>query len=126
MNLSHLYNVLDCYVYKIDKQVTKIKIWFLFILGGNSALNSWDKESSFGSPLYSTGFNQYDDKSLLDYEKGYRYGTNKDKLDEALENAVLKSELYGDPSDLGVGPYRYYDGIGDGLVRKRRGTRKVR
>ncbi|CAG9767083.1 unnamed protein product [Ceutorhynchus assimilis] len=38
-----------------------------------------------------------DDKSIAEYEKGYRYGTNKDKLDEALENAVLKGELYGDP-----------------------------
>lgn len=89
-------------------------------------MNSWDKESaglpSFGSSLYGGGFNQYDDKSL----SNYRYAADKNKLDEALENAILKSELYGDPSDLALGQYRYYDGVGDGLVRKRRGTRKVR
>lgn len=41
-----------------------------------------------------------EDKTLSEYEKGYRYGTSKDSLDEALENAVLKSELYGDPAAL--------------------------
>lgn len=59
-----------------------------------------------------------DDKSIAEYEKGYRYGTNKDKLDEALENAVLKSELYGDPAS--INQYRYYGGVADDKRRKRR------
>ncbi|XP_066259839.1 uncharacterized protein [Euwallacea similis] len=38
-----------------------------------------------------------EDKTMAEYEKGYRYAINRDKLDEDLENAVLKGELYVDP-----------------------------
>ncbi|KAL1494159.1 hypothetical protein ABEB36_009803 [Hypothenemus hampei] len=63
----------------------------------------------FNSPL--------EDKSLNEYEKGYRYGTGKEKLDEALENAILKSDLLLDP-------YRRYNNryyaIEDGDRRRKR------
>ncbi|XP_065163581.1 prohormone-2 isoform X1 [Atheta coriaria] len=65
--------------------------------------------------LYSP-LDELDDKSVSDYEKGYRYATNRDKLDEALENAILKSELYGEPTALNQ--YRYYED--DDRKRKRR------
>lgn len=55
------------------------------------------------SGLFNSPNLPLDDKSIAEYEKGYRYGTNKDKLDEDLENAVLKGELYGDPYNQ----YRY-------------------
>lgn len=54
----------------------------------------------------------------------FRYGTNKDKLDQALENAVLKSELYGDPS--AVNQYRYYGGGAEEKRRRRRDAKKMR
>ncbi|XP_066137726.1 uncharacterized protein [Euwallacea fornicatus] len=38
-----------------------------------------------------------EDKTMAEYEKGYRYAINRDKLDEDLENAVLKGDLYVDP-----------------------------
>lgn len=54
------------------------------------------------SSLYNSVENMYNDKTVPEYEKGYRYGANKDSLDEALENEVLKnevlkSELYMEP-----------------------------
>lgn len=58
------------------------------------------------STLYNSGGSPFDEKTISEYEKGFHYGTNKDKLDEALENAVLKSELYGDP--VAINQYRYY------------------
>ncbi|KAJ8979003.1 hypothetical protein NQ317_015719 [Molorchus minor] len=64
----------------------------------------------------------YDDKTIAEYEKGFRYGTNKDKLDEALENAVLKSELFGEPS--AINQYRYYGT--DDKKRKRRDAKRLR
>lgn len=51
-------------------------------------------------------FGNEDEKTLNEYEKGYTYGANKQKLDEQMENAILKSELYGDPASLNQ--YRYY------------------
>ncbi|KAJ9581739.1 hypothetical protein L9F63_003916, partial [Diploptera punctata] len=47
-------------------------------------------------------------KTLSQYEKGYQYGVGKAALDKHVENALLKSELYGDPS--AVNQYRYYGG----------------
>lgn len=76
------------------------------------------------SSLYNNDDGQFDDKSIAEYEKGFRYGTNKDKLDEALENAVLKSELYGEPTALNQ--YRYYGGGMEERRRKRRDAKKLR
>lgn len=36
-------------------------------------------------------------KTVSQYEKGYQYGVGKAALDKHIENALLKSELYGDP-----------------------------
>jgi hypothetical protein len=36
-------------------------------------------------------------KTVSQYEKGYQYGVGKAALDKHVENALLKSELYGDP-----------------------------
>lgn len=47
--------------------------------------------------IYNSVENMYNDKTVPEYEKGYRYGANKDGLDEALENEVLKNELYMEP-----------------------------
>ncbi|KAI4456460.1 peptidyl-prolyl cis-trans isomerase-like 4 [Holotrichia oblita] len=94
----------------------------------NDQIGGWDQDQSIfqntdiPSSLYDT--DQMDDKSIAEYEKGYRYGTNKDKLDEALENAVLKSELYGDPAS--INQYRYYGGVADDKRRKRRDGQKMR
>ncbi|KRT79348.1 hypothetical protein AMK59_8112, partial [Oryctes borbonicus] len=88
----------------------------------NDQIGGWDQDQSIfqntdiPSSLYDS--DQIDDKSIAEYEKGYRYGTNKDKLDEALENAVLKSELYGDP--VSINQYRYYGGVADEKRRRRR------
>lgn len=54
---------------------------------------------------YPDGSLDEDDTKLNEYGKGYQYAAgkgyqsaaNNDNLDEALENAVLKSEVYGDP-----------------------------
>nr|CAI5838812.1 unnamed protein product [Callosobruchus analis] len=66
---------------------------------------------SIPSSLYNSPENNLDDKTIAEYEKGFRYGTSKDALDEALQNAVLKSELY-------------YGG--DDRRRKRRSAKKFR
>jgi hypothetical protein len=97
------------------------------------SLNEWEQEQSlYQSPeglanlqsgLYNNADAPFDDKSVAEYEKGFRYGTNKEKLDEALENAVLKSELYGDPAPLNQ--YRYYEND-DRRRRRRRDARKIR
>lgn len=92
-------------------------------------INEWEREqevyqnpgnvaASIQSSLYNNG-DSYDDKTISEYEKGFHYGTNKEKLDEALENAVLKSELYGEP--IAMNQYRYY-----GNDDKRRRRRKRR
>lgn len=39
-------------------------------------------------------------KTVSQYEKGYQYGVGKAALDKHVENALLKSELYGDPGKL--------------------------
>ncbi|KAF2899699.1 hypothetical protein ILUMI_06476, partial [Ignelater luminosus] len=95
----------------------------------SQTLGGWEDQSkeslaNLAPSLYSSDDGQFDDKSLLDYEKAYRYGTNKEKLDEALENAVLKSELYGDPGALNQ--YRYFDGSSDERRRKRRAIKNLR
>jgi uncharacterized protein YdaT len=36
-------------------------------------------------------------KTVSQYEKGYQYGVGKAAHDKHVENALLKSELYGDP-----------------------------
>nr|CAH7729658.1 unnamed protein product [Callosobruchus chinensis] len=77
---------------------------------------------SIPSSLYNSPENNLDDKTIAEYEKGFRYGTSKDALDEALQNAVLKSELYGEPSS--INQYRYYGG--DDRRRKRRSAKKFR
>lgn len=90
--------------------------------------SEWEPEDSDDSlpQLPSSLYQQFDDKTIAEYEKGYRYGTNKDKLDEALENAVLKSELYGDPAAMNQ--YRYYgSGVGaEDRRRRRRDAEKIR
>lgn len=92
-------------------------MWLIrnFFTGGMSTQNfgdlelpTWEPESQ-SSDLYSNldvPTSQLDEKTLSDYEKGFQYGTNKDKLDEQMENAILKSELYGEPTSLNQ--YRYY------------------
>jgi hypothetical protein len=47
-------------------------------------------------------------KTVSQYEKGYQYGVGKAALDKHVENALLKSELYGDPG--AVNQYQYYGG----------------
>nr|UES72887.1 NVP-containing protein transcript a [Carausius morosus] len=47
-------------------------------------------------------------KSPAQYEKGYRYGVGKEAMDKHVENALLKSELFGEPSSMNQ--YRYYGG----------------
>lgn len=99
---------------------------------GRQALTDWDQERTYyqdalpslQSTLYSAPDGEFDDKTVAEYEKGFRYGTNKDKLDEALENAVLKSELYGDPA--AVNQYRYYGGGAEEKRRRRRDARRTR
>lgn len=61
----------------------------------------------------------FDEKTLNEYQKGLRYGANKAALDEQMENAILKSEMYGEPA--AVNQYRYY---GDDRRRKRSMKRK--
>jgi hypothetical protein len=39
-------------------------------------------------------------KTVSQYEKGYKYGVGKAALDKHVENALLKSELYGEPGKL--------------------------
>jgi hypothetical protein len=39
-------------------------------------------------------------KTVSQYEKGYQYGVGKAAHDKHVENALLKSELYGDPGKL--------------------------
>jgi len=90
-------------------------------------LTEWDRKKiqdsitdNYPSSLYGND-EDWDDKTIGEYEKGFRYGTNKDKIDEALENAILKSEIYGEPAALNQ--YRYY-GAG-GMDSKRRRRRNV-
>lgn len=91
------------------------------------ALSEWDQDraaaydgyQNLQSPLFAPIEGDFDDKALSDYEKNLRYAAGKDKLDEALENAVLKSELYGEPA---INQYRYYDD----RRRKRRDAKKIR
>ncbi|XP_018333093.1 prohormone-2-like [Agrilus planipennis] len=67
---------------------------------------------------------QFDEKpSLSDIDKSYQYNVEREKLDEALENAILKSEFYRDSSP--PNQYRYYDEQFDERRRKRRDA-KVR
>ncbi|XP_021922300.1 prohormone-2-like isoform X2 [Zootermopsis nevadensis] len=47
-------------------------------------------------------------KTVSQYEKGYQYGVGKAAHDKHVENALLKSELYGDPGAMNQ--YRYYGG----------------
>ncbi|XP_017774108.1 PREDICTED: prohormone-2-like [Nicrophorus vespilloides] len=82
-----------------------------------------EEEPFAASPLYTSEDELGNDKTVAEYEKGFRYGVNKDKLDEALENAILKSELYGEPA--AVNQYRYYGMEGD-KKRKRRNAQKTR
>ncbi|XP_060522676.1 prohormone-2-like [Cylas formicarius] len=100
------------------------------IQGTDLPLSDWDRDQpifrgnqynmdNVQSGLFNSPDLSPDDKTLLDYEKAFRYGSNRDKLDEALENAVLKSELYGDP----INQYRYY---GPDDRRKKREARKLR
>jgi len=55
------------------------------------------------SGLFNSPNLPLDDKTIADYEKGYRYGINRDKLNEDMENAVLKGDYYADPYNQ----YRY-------------------
>ncbi|CAG9812738.1 unnamed protein product [Phaedon cochleariae] len=65
---------------------------------------------NISSSLFKYPDNNFgDDKTIAEYEKGFRYGTNKDRLDEALENAVLK-----------------YFGADAAKKRKRRDAKKLR
>ncbi|KAK9883377.1 hypothetical protein WA026_001549 [Henosepilachna vigintioctopunctata] len=77
-------------------------------------------DNDFQSSLY-TDENSQDGKTLNEYEKGFQYGTNKEKLDEALENAVLKSEIYGG-SPSSINRYRYLEN--DKKKRRKRDSRK--
>lgn len=45
-------------------------------------------------------------KTVSQYEKGYQYGVGKAALDKHVENALLKSELYGDPGKLSSTTYK--------------------
>nr|QGA72569.1 NVP-like protein [Rhynchophorus ferrugineus] len=92
-----------------------------------SSLPEWDADQfysnsdfnmdSLQSGLFNSPNMPLDDKTIAEYEKGYRYGTNKDKLDEALENAVLKNEAYREP----YSQFRFY---GSNDRRRRRDTNK--
>lgn len=93
--------------------------------GSETENDSWNPDdqnifqniNSLQPSLYNSEDNPYADKVLSEYA----YDTNRDKLDEALENAVLKSELYGEPA---INQYRYY---GDNRKRRRRNaSRKKR
>lgn len=98
------------------------------------SLSDWDQDrtsyparddfSGLQSGLFGAGDGEFDDKTVGEYEKGFRYGANKDKLDEALENAVLKSELYGEPA--AINQYRYYGGGAEDRKRRRRDAKKMR
>lgn len=73
--------------------------------------------------LYN-GDADFADKTIGDYEKAFGYGTSKEKLDEAIENAVLKSELYGGPAS--IGQYGYYGSVADERKRRRRNAKRLR
>ncbi|KAK5641651.1 hypothetical protein RI129_010198 [Pyrocoelia pectoralis] len=95
--------------------------------GTSQPFDNWEalnKETfiNLAPSLYSND-GKIDEKSIIDYEKAYQYGTNKEKLDEALENAVLKSELYGNPGSLNQ--YRYFEGSNDEKRKKRAALRKL-
>lgn len=95
-------------------------------------LGSWEQDPNLfqnvdvpgAAAIYGSDGDQFDDKSYGDFEKGFRYNANKEKLDEALENAVLKSELYREPSS--INQFRYYGGRGEDVARKRRDAKKIR
>lgn len=53
-----------------------------------------DVDNDFQSTSYNDESSQ-SAKSVDDYDKGFQYGGNREKFDEAIENAVLKSEFYG-------------------------------
>ncbi|KAL3274650.1 hypothetical protein HHI36_016030 [Cryptolaemus montrouzieri] len=77
-------------------------------------------DNDFQSTLYNDDGLQYG-RGRNDYEKDFQYGTNKEKLDEALENAVLKSELYG-IGPTSINQYRYLEN--DKRKRRKRDSRK--
>jgi hypothetical protein len=57
---------------------------------------------------------QSNGKTVSEYEKGYQYGVGKAALDKHVENALLKSELYGDPgmlSAIGIIFYCYSETV---------------
>ncbi|ENN76923.1 hypothetical protein D910_07056 [Dendroctonus ponderosae] len=78
-------------------------------------MGEWNRDQLYGgrdfsldniqSGLYDFPNLPMDDKTIAEYEKGYQYGTNKEKLDAALQNAILKSELYGDNYGPSIWPY---------------------
>uniref|UniRef100_A0A1Y1JWA2 Uncharacterized protein n=1 Tax=Photinus pyralis TaxID=7054 RepID=A0A1Y1JWA2_PHOPY len=95
--------------------------------GTSQPFDNWEdlnKETfiNLAPSLYSND-GKIDDKSIVDYEKAYQYGTNKEKLDEALENAVLKSELYGSPGS--ANQYRYFEGGNDEKRKKRAAFKRL-
>ncbi|XP_057663939.1 uncharacterized protein LOC130898569 [Diorhabda carinulata] len=54
---------------------------------------------------YPDGSPDETEKKIREFEKGYQYARNNDDLDEVLENAVLKSGVYGDSG--GLNQYRF-------------------
>lgn len=84
--------------------------------------SEWDELQPKAEPQRMSAFddNPFEDKTIQEYEKGFHYGTNKAKLDEQMENAILKSEIYGDPAS--INQYRYYGGSDD---RRRKRSKKI-
>ncbi|GLV34599.1 hypothetical protein CBL_09080 [Carabus blaptoides fortunei] len=82
------------------------------------------KAEALAKELFGTDDNPFDDKTLAEYEKGFHYGTNKAKLDEQMENAILKSEMYGDPA--AINQYRYYGGSDDRRRKRSNSKRNIR
>lgn len=83
----------------------------------DSESSEWDKEKNyFNKDRLFGAVNPFEEKTLAEYQKGFHYGSNQAKLNEQMENAILKSEMYGEPSSLNQ--YRYYGGSNDN--RKKR------
>lgn len=82
--------------------------------GNNNFHNDPSMLPRLSNFLYKDYHNADDDlgatstKSLKDYEKAFQYGSSKDRLEQDVENAILKSEMYDIPS-LPLNYYRYYD-----------------
>lgn len=86
--------------------------------------NERPKTEALAKELFGSDDNPFDDKTLAEYEKGFHYGTNKAKLDEQMENAILKSEMYGDPAS--INQYRYYGGSDDRRRKRSNSKRNIR